>query len=264
MFAGFQLSSTKDLTAYKTIGEGLYNKYKGEIELRLDKYINKNGNLDGKAMQDDWFPEFEANIFISHSHSNLDEIQALAGWLHKEMGLLAFIDSSVWGYSDKLLKAIDDEYCKHENGESYSYEKRNYSTSHVHMMLSTALTKMIDKTECVFFLNTPESISASDVVKTQTKSPWIYHEIVMTDLIRKKSIGEHRKQVIQEQYTLEKSAKALHIDHDITHPLSKLEELNDTDLGAWQLLYNTHKQQYGNEVFSLDSLYKLKIPNAIK
>ena len=64
-------------------------------------------------------------------------------------GLTAFIDSCIWGHSDKLLKIIDNKYCRNSD-DSYNYTARNFSTSHVHMMLMTALNKMIDKTECLF------------------------------------------------------------------------------------------------------------------
>ena len=55
----------------------------------------------------------------------------------------------------------------------YDYNKRNYSTSHVHMMLSTALTMMMDEAECVIFLNTPNALSTKDIVH-KTESPWIF------------------------------------------------------------------------------------------
>ncbi|GEC88887.1 hypothetical protein [Brevibacillus brevis] len=261
MFAGFQLESTENFDAYKSIGEGFYNQYKSNIEESLDKYINKDGSIDGSAMQSDWFPEFNANIFISHSHKDRDKALALAGWLYSNFELTVFIDSCVWGYSDRLLKIIDNEYCKNENGATYDYDKRNHSTSHVHMMLSTALTKMIDKTECVFFLNTPSSVSASDVVGGITKSPWIYHELAITELIRKKNIEQHRSKVILEQYALEKSEKALRINYHA--PLEHLEPLSDVDLKAWVARHTTNKQKYGNDIFPLDSLYEMKILSSV-
>jgi hypothetical protein len=57
-----------------------------------------------------------------------------------------------------------------------------------YMMLASALTLMMDKTECVFFLNTPESIKTEDVIK-KTASPWIYHEITMLHLIQKNRLN---------------------------------------------------------------------------
>lgn len=95
----------------------------------------------------------------------------------------------MWGFSDDLLRKIDDKYCINNNSDSksYSYEKRNYSTSHVHMMLSIAINKMINKTECLFFLNTPGSVSIEDTVQKTTFSPWIYSELFTSEVIRKKN-----------------------------------------------------------------------------
>ena len=62
-------------------------------------------------MQANWFPQIKADIFISHSHKDKGLALALAGWLEETFGLTAFIDSCVWGYANKLLKMIDDEYC---------------------------------------------------------------------------------------------------------------------------------------------------------
>lgn len=77
----------------------------------------------------------------------------------------------------------------------FDYDKRNYSTSHVHMMLSIALTSMIDACETVFLLNTPQSISLEeDIKKEQTSSPWIYHELSTANVMRVKPITDYRNQ----------------------------------------------------------------------
>lgn len=86
--------------------------------------------------------------------------------LYDEFKLTAFVDSCVWGYCDDLLKQIDNEYCKKKDGKTYDYELRNYTTSHVHMMLSTALIEMIDNTECIMFYNTPSSVTLVEDLET--------------------------------------------------------------------------------------------------
>ena len=146
---------------------------KTTIEKIINSFIKDDASLDGSKMQANWFPQIKADIFISHSHKDEKLALALGGWLKETFGLTAFIDSCVWGYSNYLLKLIDDVYCRNINRNSYDYDKRNYSTSHVHMMLSVALTQMIDNTECLFFLNTPNSITP-DTIINQTESPWIY------------------------------------------------------------------------------------------
>lgn len=65
------------------------------------------------------------------------------------------------------------------------------------MMLSKALVTMMDRCECLFFLNTPSSITPADVIGEagtgSTTSPWIYSEIAMSGLIRRKSMSQHRR-----------------------------------------------------------------------
>jgi hypothetical protein len=143
------------------------------------------------------------------------------------------------------------------DGEStYNYKKRNYSTSHVHMMLSTALSMMIDKTECLFFLNTPSSISSSEVV-SKTESPWIYSEIAITQIIRQE-IPRRRK--IQETKLFSKGGvinEHLRISYEVG--LSHLMDIDVDNLNAWKSK-NISTKPYT----SLDVLYDLvpvKDPN---
>ena len=147
---------------------------------RMDETV-----LDGELIQKDWFPTVNTHVFISHSHKDIHLAKALAGWLLKRFRIQSFIDSCIWGHADNLLKIIDKKYCWNKEKKSYDYKKRNRSTSHVHMMLMTALNKMIDKTECIIFLNTPNS-NIGKGINSSTLSPWIYGEIEASRLIRKK------------------------------------------------------------------------------
>ena len=169
-----------------------------KIRKALKTFILDNGHIDASALQDEWFPAIKADVFISHSHKDLPIAKALAGWLKNTFGLSSFIDSFVWGYCDELLKEIDNKYCKNRidskrfskgDKETYNYTLRNFTTSHVHTLLSSALSQMIDKTECVIFINTPQSVSISSEIESIkgnsiTTSPWIYHELAMTSIIK--------------------------------------------------------------------------------
>ena len=143
-------------------------------------------------MQNDIFPNIDANIFISHSRKDKDLANALAGWINKEFRLKVFIDSNVWGYSQELLEDINSVYSnKRENdngGYTYNHQDCNNASQHVNMMLSVALQKMIDTVECVILLNTDNAISTFDEQNKKmntTYSPWIYSEIVCTQIVRK-------------------------------------------------------------------------------
>ena len=188
MFRGFKIdnidiyaSFTDDeLEYYKTIGESIYRKTKRKFS--INNFLDEDGILDGSKIQSNCFPTVEADIFISHSHKDLDLVKSLAGYLYKTKGLISFIDSCVWDFVDELLQKIDENYSLKNNGY-YSYELRNHTTSHVHMMLITALMKMIDETECLFFLNTPSSISIEETME-KTYSPWIYAELTISKIIQ--------------------------------------------------------------------------------
>ncbi|MDQ0859866.1 hypothetical protein [Bacillus sp. V2I10] len=129
---------------------------------------------------------------------------------------------------------------------SYSYEKRNYSTSHVHAMLSAALSSMIDKSECLIFLNTPNSINYKDVIQQQTKSPWIYLEIAMSQIVRKKTPN---RKVFSKSY-FEAAGKELAINYNLD--MRHLQPLTLQDLTRWKDAYNNAT----NIIHPLDVLYK--------
>lgn len=210
MFAGFNLDLSSNFNSndskiinfdnYKEIGEKHLNKQKANYENTLKNYVI-NGTVNGTKLQDDWFPQVNADIFISHSHNDIELAQGVAGWLNQTFGLNCFIDSNVWGYADELLEIINSEYSDkrsdNEGGYLYSHKKSNTASKHVNVMLSIALQKMIDKTEATFVLNTNNFIQKyADVYKTKTYSPWIYTEIVCTELVRKKPLSEYRKEII--------------------------------------------------------------------
>lgn len=257
MYRGFnvELDLKKD-DVYQNllnIGRELYNQNISVVRSALNNFVQKDSSLDGSAIQREWFPEVKADIFLSHSHKNLDLVLVLAGWIKDSFGLEVFIDSCVWGYGNDLLRSIDNKYCYMPDKHMYSYQLRNHSTSHVHMMLSTALMMMMDKAECIFFLNTPDSIkSYGDTEKTE--SPWIYTEISATQILRKKV--PDRLIELNESFShadgMGDIEKAVKVTYDID--LSHLADLTFNDLIKWQ-------NKRGQKMHPLDILYMLK-PNS--
>ncbi|PEZ30675.1 TIR domain-containing protein [Bacillus thuringiensis] len=248
MFAGFNLITDTQFEDYQKKGDAIFLENKKQIVNELKLYIDKEGNIDGSGVQAEWFPQIKADIFISHSHKDESKAKGLAGWLYEEYGLTAFIDSCVWGYSIGLLREIDNNYCLNEDERTFNYHKRNYSTSHVHMMLATALTMMIDKAECVIFLNTPNAVSTEEIID-KTESPWIYYETVMTNLVRHKKLSEYREGIIKKSMFNEQAS--LNIKYNVN--LDHLYELNQDELEAWSSLYKGIQDEH-----PLDILYKKK------
>ena len=267
MYRGFDLRLEKNDFSREHFGN-FYNfglkcisNQKNSIIEKLNSFVGENGSLDGSKMQENWFPQVEADVFISHSHKDVELAIALAGWLKDTFELTAFIDSCVWGYSDDLLKQIDNNYCFNDKEGSYSYKKRNYSTSHVHMMLSVALTQMIDKAECLFFLNTPNSLTPNPD-RNQTESPWIYFEISTSRLIRKKELKEYRFKALCKALRSYSSGGALNVKYDL--PTDHLVDINTSVLNKWAEMWNNvslHDDfpQYSSDlsVHALDKLYEL-------
>ena len=248
--------------AFKKVNPKSFSSQETSIVETIKSFVRNDGSLDGSMMQANWFPQIKADIFISHSHKDEDLAHALAGWLKKTFGLTAFIDSCVWGYANELLKMIDDEYCYQKKNNTYNYQKRNYSTSHVHLMLSVALTQMIDNTECLFFLNTPNSITP-DPDSNQTESPWIYSEIATSQLIRKKKLEEYRQVALMESQKTFSDGGEFELRYDL--PTEHLTEIGAGILGTWEKSWSSldssnHKYpQYSENlrVHALDKLYEL-------
>lgn len=212
--------------------EDFITKYKELMEKDKIKETMKNftinGKNDGNKIQANWFPEINADVFISHSHDDKELAKALGGFILKNAKLKPFIDSEVWGYSNELLKNIDNKYCKIKNKNFYDYELRNHSTSHVHMMLSVALMQMISKSKYFIFLDTPNSnesnntlIKDNDINKTN--SPWIYYELIISKILCK--IIENAKNNILATESL-KHFSDISISYEIyTKDLEKINDL---------------------------------------
>lgn len=190
MYKGFKLSlqfDTKGTEECRLLEEGKErnNSIKVNIHKNLSQYIRPDGSIDGALLSEDWFPEIQTHVFLSHSHEDEDNAIILSQLLYEHCKIMTFIDSCVWGYCDDLIKILDDKYCLSSDKNHYRYKDRNKTTSFVHSLLSSALTKMIDRSECLFFLNTPNSI-IPDPKRSETSSPWIYYELLQTQMIRRK------------------------------------------------------------------------------
>jgi hypothetical protein len=250
MFRTLKLTSCTFQGDFEATGATIAAEHSKIIEAALSRFT-KDGKIDGSTLRDDWFPQIKADVFISHSHKDQTKAKELAGYLKKAYGLRPFLDCCVWGYAADLLKHIDNEYCLNPGGETYDYQKRNGSTSHVHMMLATALGEMLDSAECVIFLDTPNSISSREVVE-KTSSPWIYYEIGLTRLLReRKPDREPYKSELLENFA-KRAEASLVFEYSIR--LDHLVEIDADDLNAWLKAWNGPAVQRPHP---LDLLYKI-------
>lgn len=237
-----------------SIGRSQFNNIKSSIAEDLIEFTNADSSLQASDIINSWFPSINADIFISHSHKDEKFVLGIAGWLKTYFGLNSFIDSAVWGYSDDLLKKIDNKYCKSLNGDTYDYQKRNRSTSHVHMMLSTALMNMIDKSEVFVFVETQNSFIPSEYFNSdgETESPWIYSELSLVSKLRENVPKRFQRTVATyDSIELSESLESLRIKYPAE--LSNLIPLTSDILIKWK----DSDSSCVDGARNLDKLYKL-------
>lgn len=260
--------------------------YKQKIEENLKKFVDSKGELQGSEIIANWFPNIKADVFLSHSHADEKLVIGISKWLKEEFGLDSFIDSTVWGYADHLLEIIDAEYSgldhrnftydQNNNYQRYDYSKRNRSTSHVHMMLSTALMNMIDHCECLIFVNTPNSFTPSNYLQNQgnTLSPWIYSEIAMANVLRE-NYPRNRDREIFDSANRELALESMKISYRLE--LMNLIPIKWRNIQGWADEWSLHKQKSSSSTrlgampqrccpseyygHSLDLLYKMTEQN---
>lgn len=255
-----------EINRHLSNGNKIFSAHEKEVQKCLSQYITEDGIINGTDLKEHWFSITKKDIFISHSHCDINKVKAFAGWLHDCFGLEAFIDSCSWGYCDDLLNKIDKKYCYDSKKKTYDYHLRNYTTSHVHMMLSTALAEMMDNTECIIFFNTPNAINLEDELnkingknKEITTSPWIYHELSMTTMLQRKQ--PKRSEMIME-YSSRQSSCDLKVKCDVTKALNKMINLEDNHMEEWYELWNKQTKELGYKGEPLDTLYEIVFPQS--
>lgn len=254
------------------------SEYKTKVNRSIDSFILNDGVIDAKKMQSSWFANIDdynrPHVFLSHKHRDLEYAEKFAAWLYKYFGIITFIDSFVWGNSYELQKFLDNQFCKNTDKSTYSYEKRNFSTAHVHMMLANALTMMIDQCECFIWLDLNNDDSFQSQIKlavsgneSVTDSAWIYHEITTVQMLQRRPMDKHR--LIPGMTSAEEKKLAMDSDsklpHILYHPVTdKLKTLKYEDLIKWRddlnnlrlNLYREHPEVKATS--ALNYLYKLK------
>lgn len=265
MFAGFNLkisesffdSQARTVTEYKKIGEEHLKSQSLGVEKALNEYINNN-IVDGTKIQEDWFPEIHTDIFLSHSSIDKELVNAIAGWINDTFGLNCFIDSNVWCYAGNIVGKINDRFSNKrtddDGGFLYNYKKCLKVSEHVNTMLNIALQRMIDKCESVFLINTENSIEINSDFQSIdiTYSPWIYSELVCSELIRKKPLCCYRYRT-ELSHSITESVKFAASDESLTisynAPTQHLIKIEGDILDKWKNLFDSKYP------FPLDLLY---------
>lgn len=278
MFTGFDLKIDKSF--FQTQKSFSYEHYvrigKGHSKVQQIKYKQSieefifNDSIDGTKVQNEWFPLVKADVFISHSHKDRELAEALAGWIHEtfDQKINCFIDANVWGFQDELLNRMNNDLSNKRtlsDGTLYDYQSCNEVAKHVNIMLSIALQKMIDKTETVIFLNTENSIQITDGNEmSQTYSPWLYTELVCSQIVRKKPLIAYRDYSLIHKSIYENTEiqmlfeTAIDISYSVS--LQHLISIGHSELLKWEMNYLFSDE----EEYPLDSLYQITIPGVVE
>lgn len=192
MFAKFKINieDVRKINASSALGIGrnLYSSILTDScsDVLRQLLENEQGIIDGEKLKREYFPtkdKREFNVFISHSHSDIKEIEKFATTLEEKYGVRCFVDSMIWKDIADLQYNIDSKYSRGTNGK-LDYKAVQQSTAHIHSLLSIALFEMIDQCECCIFVQSNKSL-ALDLKDTATLSPWIYEEIFYMNHARK-------------------------------------------------------------------------------
>ena len=240
------------------------NKYLGYVNTRqyendksislqkLQKIINSRDIIQAWEIKKLLLPSKRYDIFISHSHKDLELAKGFANYLYLFFNVTCFIDSLYWGNIDELQNELNELHLTYDGVTKksyYDYEKTLQVAKHADMILASALTEMIDNCECVFFLNTDSSVirGTEAISKNETYSPWIYHEVFTTTIIQKK-----QRSKFNESYQFRDNAIKQIPDISYGLDLSGMTVLREEDIFEWEIKINSNKDKH-----PLDVLYNL-------
>ncbi|MFK8399976.1 hypothetical protein M2D07_015830 [Pseudomonas sp. BGr12] len=195
--------------------------------------------IDADKVSSHLFPQKEEMIFLSHSHLDEDEVVKFSVNMQKK-GVGVFVDSCVWGYFKDFLDVVNEKYSnpRDVNGvKTYSYNSVSQVAANVHVTLSLALQRMINRTEVFLFLSTDNSIPLRRYeLDDKTFSPWIASELQFSAMVQTQTPKRRRRMVAEAQdrgldSSLEHYSKEMrmafnaHVDH--------LPSVDGGDLASW-------------------------------
>lgn len=187
-------------SAFKSQVNG-YNVGDGATNFRsnLKEFLrNTDVNLqaDSIVLQDEDIRNYffkgygDFKVFLSHSTQDKEIVYKFASYLNSE-GISTFVDSMVWDNYRDLLDRL---------GANLNERERLNLVAHLHIILASSLTYMIDKCKCFIFLASENSISNG----SYTFSPWIYHELLTASIIQTKDMVL-KESVARESYKVQYS-----------------------------------------------------------
>ena len=282
MFRAYEIDLDEiDSLIHKESTNSIYEKTP-EIQSILSSikhtvFVKKNF-FDGQALLNEFFPQVECPVFLSHSGQDIDKVRQFAHWLKNNFRINAFIDSDLWGGIEKLQTTMRNNI---NDTTNCSVKKTNKKPTHIHkysldehtyVMLCHALTRTINSTECFIFLKSSNSTTTDD--SKVTRSPWIFYELAAIDSIKinnkRKIIDETTKEPLLESINCEvlysKNSTGIHLltKEKLTEWKSAFEDNKNTktplnkQLMSDQKFYDSAPSITANLIKNIDSTSQYK------
>jgi hypothetical protein len=235
MFWGYNLIRIKNLKGLKNKNQYKFYKYGEQVKKRILDITN--GVIDATKVQDDWFPDIDADIFISHSHADKSYAESIAMWLEDNFDLNCFIDSDCWGNKDSII----EELIKKSKIAEFEFDDIVSISDNVSNILQGSLVKMIDRCDGFIFLNTTNSITPYNVnmEESKTYSPWLYFELLTAKYIKQERKCWRNRYITDSKSIFEDSKPRPKFEHTVY--LNNLLELDANILNRWKNTYKSAK-----------------------
>ena len=276
MYKGYHFSMANELLSHYALGADGYKRIgmaEKDVAQKIiqEKILSGKWVIDGAGTESEWFPQRKKHVFISHSHKDEDAALLMAGVLKHRLGIEAFVDSAAWGCYRDLANSL---YAFALSGykslsESQKAMLKFSATEHAHCMLSKSLIQMMDRCECLIFLDTSASVGLRNITadSRSTFSPWIYTEIEASRVLRERKYPRSLTKVANESLRSFAMNEAPRVQ--IMYPLNleHLAKLSPQMLLQWVTNAEEKKRRLADDQYRpyklLDELYAKTEPRSV-
>ncbi|WQT24824.1 TIR domain protein [Helicobacter pylori] len=185
------------------------------IAQKIRNILKKHGSrkdiiLNHRELQEAFFSPFKpqlknAQVFLSHSHADINKALEVKNYLENQMKRKVFIDSLFWDYKDDVLNKL---------AEYAEYDDISGIEDVFTLILRESLECMIKKCPYFVFLQSKNSVSLNQDLLKITYSAWIYEELKIANTL------------IADTTIKESHIKAMRISYDITNLLGRFKPIS--------------------------------------
>ncbi len=185
------------------------------IAQKIRNILKKHGSrkdiiLNHRELQEAFFSPFKpqlknAQVFLSHSHADINMALEVKNYLENQTKHKVFIDSLFWDYKDDVLNKL---------AEYAEYDDISGIEDAFTLILRESLECMIKKCPYFVFLQSNNSVSFNQNLLKITYSAWIYEELkIANGLIADTALKESR-------------IKAMRVSYDVTNLLRRFKPIS--------------------------------------